>query len=156
MTALRELAERWKARASNAFGFHAAKQCADELLSILDAEGDGGAVYQCMCTDPSIDSDGGEHEDDGRVWMDVSKADFANLSKRSDMRSRILYTHPQPPRSGVVSDEQVESTLDAFDEACRNDRQNIVSWVGHSRKNRIAIMRAALEHFAKSQGESNV
>lgn len=59
---------------------------------------------------------------------------------------------PQPPTKESVrgvSDADVERALLAFDEACRNDKKRIVSWVGHTFKDRIAIMRAALESFAK-------
>lgn len=48
----------------------------------------------------------------------------------------------------------VDAALDAFDEAAKNDKGRIVSWVGHSREDRIAIMRAAIAaHAAASGGE---
>lgn len=102
MTALRELAERWKKEAASfnaenlfACGLVSAKRnCADELLAILNAEGDGGAVIGYTRID-CIDT--------------LKQQDFAPTIRRCQKGDYIvpLYTHPQPARSGVVSDEDV-------------------------------------------------
>jgi hypothetical protein len=47
MTALRELAERWKRHADHG-GAVEYLQCCNELLSILDAEGDGGVSDELL------------------------------------------------------------------------------------------------------------
>jgi hypothetical protein len=46
--------------------------------------------------------------------------------------------------SAGVTEAQVEAALDALDEACKNDSGKRVSWVGHTRADRLSIIRAAL------------
>jgi hypothetical protein len=76
-------------------------QCADaiaglESLAVTEAAA-GETIYQCMCTD----DDAGETRV-RYLWMDVTKEDFESMSKRSDMRARVVYAAPQPAR---VSDD---------------------------------------------------
>jgi hypothetical protein len=77
------------------------RRAAEALLArraALAQNAQGEAVYQAMCTDPNIDEDGNSHEDDGCVWMDVTKADYESLSKRPDIRSRVVYLHTERAR----------------------------------------------------------
>ena len=91
---LRELAERWKGRSSKftpegdlAFAYN---RCADELLAILDAEGDGGAVPF--------------------GWVNFI-GELSVTKKNSD--DTPVFTHPA--RSGV-SEEDVLQAIDDFNE----------------------------------------
>lgn len=92
MTArLRELAERWRRHATSS-GDARYSQCAAELLSILDAEGDGGTPLP------------------GVVWNERTNA--AHLIKRgtevefcAEYGCCRVFTHPA--RSGVVRDEEM-------------------------------------------------
>lgn len=63
------------------------------------------AIYQCMCTD----------DDNGRedVWMDVTRLSFEQLSKRHDVRSRIVYAAPAPASPAALTDEQIEAIWQA-------------------------------------------
>jgi hypothetical protein len=178
MTALRELAERWKRHADHG-GAVEYLQCCNELLSILDAEGDGGVVgggdlfyvinqlreyghvsdeegeladrlhelYESI-TNPSTRTD---HMDKRKVddrtvyqmlWDEMPqwRRDALGMSKRPD-------TNPQPVRSGGVSDEDVRCAAVAYSRRATDGSQDV---------NFHDCIRAALEHFAKSQGESNV
>ena len=90
MTAqLRELAERWKAESHRGDYRRAVHACADELLSILDAEGDGGA------TSPAA-----------KVIRTENGSCYIEWAAGADMLDYVganLYT--QPARSDGVSDE---------------------------------------------------
>lgn len=46
-------------------------------------------IYQCMCTDEDHLPHGPKN-----VWMDVDQHSYSVMSKRDDVRSRIVYTHP--------------------------------------------------------------
>lgn len=140
MTALRELAERWKGGTASHDYEMGRQECADELLSILDAEGDGGAV--------SIP------RDDLQRLVDIGREPHSFSAPRhlQDIglwAATKLATHTHPVRSGGVSDEQVEAACRAYIAA---DRFLLDGAVDSMRE----PMRAALENFAKSQGESNV
>jgi hypothetical protein len=131
---LRELAERWKGDGCRNGSSH---ECADELLQILDAEGDGVAVacgYLITWRDPTYR---------GKQTLSFDRC------REDDGTFVPVYTHHQPARSDVVSDEQVDSACSAYIAA---DRFLLDGAVDSMRE----AMRAALEHFAKSQGESNV
>lgn len=118
MTArLRELAERWKA------GDFEERECAEQLLAILDAEGDGWAV----------------------AWMTRHDEPMLFLSREEaatycddDEDPISLYTHPA--RSGGVSDADVERGLEMMFGVTGKDAD--VYRPG---------MRAALTHFAKGE-----
>ncbi|WP_321853141.1 hypothetical protein [Burkholderia cenocepacia] len=57
------------------------------------------AIYQCMATD----DDEAEHMQSGRdLWMDVPRDAYEKLSKRSDVRSRIVYAAPQPAQASSI------------------------------------------------------
>ena len=94
---LRELAERWKG-VPNVYGSaeETYRECADELISILDAEGGGGTPLP------------------GVVWNERTNA--AHLIKRgtevefcAEYGCCRVFTHPA--RSGVVSDEDVQDLV---------------------------------------------
>lgn len=61
---------------------------ADPANCEAPATGESGAepIYQAMCTD----DDNGKED----VWMDVSRDSFEQLSRRGDVRSRIVYATP--------------------------------------------------------------
>ena len=134
MTALRELAERWRGGTASHDYEMGRQECADELLSILDAEGDGGTVPIGYACPRSIQG-----------YTLGQYGDFV-VSDKSSLRSVPIFDNPQPVRSGGVSDEQVEATCRAYIAA---DRFLLDGAVDSMRE----PMRAALEHFAKSQGE---
>ena len=143
MTALRELAERWKRRASLSDGkgdlAFANNKCAAELLSILDAEGDGGAaplpVELMKWLDsrdlvPDLDEDG--------------SFDISALVEALNEHERQI-AHPQPGRSGVVSDEVVSDIA-----------KMIADRVGNGMREKYeALAKQIVEHFAKSQGAAD-
>jgi hypothetical protein len=104
---------------------------ADALLLILDAEGDGGAAAEIV-----VDRDSG-----GREWFDIKVFD------RTIPHGTKLYTRPQPARSGGVSDEDVRGAAVAYSRRATDGSQDV---------NFHDCIRAALENFVKSQGESNV
>ncbi|HXS04862.1 MAG TPA: hypothetical protein VN731_10325 [Rhodanobacter sp.] len=102
MTALlRELAERWKV-VPNVYGSaeETYRECADELLSILDAEGDGCAVTELIRTAPEqiylqISDDESDHEEafpadhgDEITWCADSVLDCEVKYIRSDLVTR--------------------------------------------------------------------
>lgn len=138
---LRELAERWKEGPQgddylqSCCGEIAAarERCADQILAILDAEGDGGAAPVGLLT---IEL--------GRWYVEGIRMEVESLKFPVGIYN--LYTHPQPARSGVVSDEQVEEASRIYVSNGGGSEVN-----GHVRAN----MRLALEHFTKSQGESH-
>jgi len=83
-------------------------------------------------------------------WREIGMHEFDHMRdykaenpSRDDIEVRRLF--PQPVRSGVVSDEQVAECIEVW---------NASPALG--REEDYAAMRATLEHFAKSQGESNV
>lgn len=163
MTAIRELAERWRT-VPNVYGSaeETYRECADELLQILDAEGDAGAVggwidgypnhvyasewfiaqtvyndrvvLRALPDEYSFDFTTADHtymsKENIKRWMQFPDSDF------------IPSTHPQPVRSGVVSDEQVEAACAIYfgDEWPEVDNAELV---------RIS-MHEVLTHFAKS------
>ena len=106
MTALRELAERWKDanRGETLYvegktsGMHA---CAAELLAILDAEGDGGSVacgYLITWNDPTYR---------GRQTLSFDRC------SPDDGSFEPVYTHPA--RSGVVRDEYFLTVMELIE-----------------------------------------
>lgn len=133
---LRELAERWKAYARTGCsgdlgeGRRAeASKCANELLSTLDAEGDGGAVGEDAVAEV-YEYGRDRNEPVPRLIKGIR---FTGTPLPVGTK---LYTHPA--RSGVVSDEDVE-------EACRKYYN-----CGHPVYPPVFEgMRAALEHFAR-------
>lgn len=150
MTALRELAERWKAEADIATGdgnmfngglIMTKQQCADELLSILDAEGDGGAVIGWVF----------QHDETGRMAFcendGVNNPENFAANNPRHVLCGPAYTHPA--RSGVVSDADVEAACRVNYESDGNSKWDKLAecW---KVKHRTA-MRAALEHFAKGE-----
>jgi hypothetical protein len=130
MTALRELAARWKAFAytcpSGPLGEgrrSEAEKCADELIAILNVEGDGGAVGGDIDLIASIQSVRDR-------WMGIASeqsfgdqldGDFDVLLEASNtlkLRANIAAKRPQPVRSGAVGDE------DTFYIDCEFDGHN--------------------------------
>jgi hypothetical protein len=103
---------------------------ADSLDRILDAEGDGGAVAE-VCGGLAIH------------WVD--QGPVSQIINQHNIRiGDKLYTHPA--RSGVVSDEQVRQAV------------SVAEKMGHLTLGggmRDSAMRAALEDFIKSKGESH-
>jgi len=101
---LRELTERWRRRASLSDGkgdlAFANNKCADELLAILDADGDGGAVVWML-------ESGGCRT----YWpsKDVAAREQDNL-RTLGYQAAVRPLYPQPVRSGGVSDEDVRDT----------------------------------------------
>lgn len=93
MTALRELAERWKSMGNLTY-----YACAVALLEVLDAEGDGGAVG-CLTISRFRGSDA------------MVNHDFDYYGNLPD-GSYSLYPHPA--RSGVVRDEDVDGFIEAL------------------------------------------
>ena len=93
-------------------------QCANELLAILDAEGDGGALLDAL--------------------------DHRNLCHASGKpewpQNCDCPKHAHPERSGVVSDEDVDSACDAY-----------ASCGEHYVMPRIDRMRAALESYERNR-----
>jgi len=155
MTALRELAERWKRQAQCTHALSVVRNTkeadAAELLSILDAEGDGGAAVAWMAEDDAALS----ARMSGRMGGMNDGTRFVSFKelKQGDYRHVFtLYAHPQPVRSGMVSDEIAES---ACSEALRKYRADCPNCEIDG-ADFDAGFYAALEHFAKSQGESNV
>jgi hypothetical protein len=147
MTALRKLAERWKRNdaGDTEIVAYALNEAADELLSILDAEGDGGAVAWVADLAPGI-----ERPNEYMGIFTPYKGYAEHLAKHADYVVTPLYTHPQPVRSGVVSDEQVNKACAIY---FGSDE-----WFEYEDDAELVLisMRQTLEHFAKSQGESNV
>lgn len=162
MTArLRELAERWRASADiaaakgNMFNggmIMTKQQCADELLSILDAEGDGGAVAWIEgAPDKTYASEWfiAQTTNRERVVLtalpeeyacDFKTADETYIKRENIKRwmqfpdsQFIPYTHPE--RSGGVSDAECREFLSRLPLYCSSAP--------------IEMVRAALTHFAK-------
>ena len=132
MTALRELAERWRGGTASHDYEMGRQECADELLSILDAEGDGGTVPIGYACPRSIQG-----------YTLGQYGDFV-VSDKSSLRSVPIFDNPQPVRSGVVSD----AFRAGFIEACKWPEpvtQDVDS----------PAFAAALEHFAKSQSSTD-
>ena len=134
---LRELAERWKGRSSKftpegdlAFAYN---RCVDELLAILDAEGDGGAAGGFSMPQSFVDRVTSSDEDEPPVMgagcvdsikriaeemVSACKAERQGDAEftpeaMDDWAHRIMcfadYIPAHPARSGVVSDEDVET-----------------------------------------------
>jgi len=137
MTALRELAERWKAESGQG-DWRRAATYANELLSILDAEGDGGTVGDAWKLAMAVlQSD---------LYWKLSAEDRAMCGALIATNPHIHTTHPQPARSGGVSDEQAEAMRWALHHI---ETGNLpIGW----NYDRIREAFAAI----KSQGESNV
>ena len=135
---LRELAERWNDFVGDNTYDLAVQACRTQLLSILDAEGDGGALAWQFRVVISGKAEG--------VWHWCNKeAHDAMAALPDNYETRQLYTHPHPVRSGGVSNEQVLEAVTAYSKCANDDSQ---------KANFHECMRTALEHFAKSQGES--
>lgn len=132
-----------------------------ELLSILDAEGDGGAVVTHWIEgspDKVYASEWfiAQTTNRERVVLTALPEEYAYDFKTADetytMRLNIKrwmqfpdsqfipYTSTHPARSGVVSDEDVEAAIEAHNTA-----------IYRNGNNRKLAMRAALEHFAKGE-----
>jgi hypothetical protein len=115
MTALRELAERWKAEADIAAGkgnmfngglIMTKQQCSAELLQILDAEGDAGeAPLAWLEAEPSATLESLRSETGMFVHsMQFHVGKTKPVNRPSANKLFPLYTHHKPVRSGVVSD----------------------------------------------------
>jgi hypothetical protein len=192
MIALRELAERFRANDAEYAvvddqGDVTWHSCADELLAILDAEGDAEAVGDARAEVEKIarklyarwTDNQGVHCNRFPSWGEISQKERGAWIERATapdtgnadidkaigglmssdptfddceraaavLRSTAAATHPQPVRSGVVSDEQVRDAAVAYSKRATDGSQDV---------NFHDCIRAALTHFAKSQGESNV
>jgi len=130
---LRELAERWRSD-----GDILVRECAAELLSILDAEGDGNAVG-CLTISRFRGSDA------------MVNHDFDYYGDLPD-GSYSLYTHPE--RSGGVSDADVRECADIHFKSLTGDaidRSPGDQDVDLMQAELDQAMRAALTHFAKGE-----
>ena len=134
---LRELAERWQEYGAEYAivsdqGDVTWHTCADELLAILDAEGDGGAVaVQTRYQGPNK-----------TVNTDWRPCSFAHAQAVKDARcdvTEIRYLYTNPARSGVVSEEDVEAARSAF--VAADDGSTGIT----------EAMRAALESYERSR-----
>lgn len=123
-TRLRELAESWKGGTASHDYEMGRQECADELLSILDAEGDGGAVdrHDSDCAThnmpafPNGECDCSLRGTEPAAWISHRRVvglpdkDFYGKLPIQSLQPGFyshtpLYAHPA--RSGVVSDEDV-------------------------------------------------
>jgi len=164
---LRELTERWRRRASLSDGkgdlAFANNKCANELLSILDAEGDGGAVGNPVAL-LTIELD--------RWYVEGIRMEVEALTVPPGTYK--LYPHPQPVRSGGVNDEDVRGSVKHIKEAAEHlfavvaDITSGDYYESHGVDTRIspwfdlaeyaadlAGELTALTHFAKSQGSAS-
>ncbi|KVN25595.1 hypothetical protein WJ63_15810 [Burkholderia pyrrocinia] len=77
---------------------------ADALVGVSADAGEAVAIHQCMATD----GDEAEHDQHGRdLWMDVPSDAYEKLSKRPDVRSRIVYTAPPTARVASLPAEHI-------------------------------------------------
>jgi len=118
-----------------------------ELLSILDAEGDGGAVGDAWKLGMAVlQSD---------LYEQLSDEDRAICDAFVATNPHIKTTHPQPPRSGVVSDdardaERFRWLRDNGERMIGRDRGCGPEWTYGDELDQ------AIDAAIKSQGESNV
>jgi hypothetical protein len=141
---LRQAASEIRRDGHNCWG-NTCEFAADAIQSILDAEGDGVATAW-------------QHREvvDGKPmeWQKCSRDTYLYWStpenrSRGVAEVRELFHHPQPARSGVVSDEDVNGACGIYFGDLWPDEVEEIELCR-------VFMRAALERFAKSQGESNV
>ena len=83
------------------------RNIATKALSILDAEGDGGAVGGVPVAWVADLAPGIERPKEYMGIFTPYKGYAEHLAKHADYVVTPLFTHPQPVRSGVVSDEDV-------------------------------------------------
>lgn len=135
---LRELAERWANRdydeTDHLQGYaQGIRQASNELLSILDAEGDGGAVPAELFAWLTARDLVPDLDEDGSFDMHLL------IEALNEHERQLQATHPA--RSGGVSDADVEAVIKSA-ERVNTDGMDGDTW------DRI-LVRYALTHFAK-------
>lgn len=134
MTArLRELAERWKSQTKTHNSPRTLRKCADELLAILDAEGEGGAVRDGWKLGIAVlQSD---------LYGRLSEEDRAVCDALIQENPYINTTRRHPTRSGGVSDADVSVVA-----------KMIADRVGNGMREKYQdLAKQILEHFAKGE-----
>jgi len=138
---LRELAGDWRvaADAHDEIGFGAAadvgRTCADELLALIDAEGDGGAVDR-------VEAHKSYDAIDRWLRNNMDDEEYAEYSTGLD---RVFSYNTRPARSGVVSDEDAENVLSHYIKLCIKHHDDA------PKSARIEAMRVALETFMENR-----
>ena len=131
---LRELAERWAERIGGEPSTTITSKEVCELLAVLDAEGDGGAVD--FSNDVIIDR--------GALQMALNVLRRNLKNEVADELVAACKPLSRPARSGVVSEEDVDGALKFF----YNDGYLSEPYYADPLRSK---MRAALEHFARGE-----